>query len=59
MLAVLLGYVALCILSQSVATEPDVVAVHNTKQLRVSHGRFAVGLAGHSHRFDLSYAKAA
>ena len=37
------------------ATDPDVVAVHNTEQLAVSHGRFAVGLAGHSHRFDLSY----
>lgn len=37
------------------ATEPDVVAVHNAKQLGDAYGRFAVGLAGHTHRFDLRY----
>lgn len=34
---------------------PDVVAVHNRRQLAESLGNFAVGLAGHTHEPDLRY----
>lgn len=34
---------------------PDVVAVHNAKQMRDSYGLFDVGLAGHIHHPDLDY----
>ncbi len=34
---------------------PDVVAVHNPRQLDASLGRFEVGLAGHLHRPSVSY----
>ncbi len=36
-------------------TRPHVVAVHNARQLGTTHGTFDVGLAGHTHRFDLRY----
>lgn len=34
---------------------PQVVAVHNARQLADSHGRYDVGLAGHVHRPGLRY----
>ncbi|MFP5579056.1 MAG: metallophosphoesterase family protein [Acidimicrobiia bacterium] len=34
---------------------PDVVAVHSARQLADALGDVAVGLAGHTHRFDLRY----
>lgn len=43
------------VLSRVRATDPDVVAVHNPLQLEAAVGRFDVGLAGHTHRFDLTY----
>ena len=38
-----------------IALKPDVVAVHSTRQMQAALGDFAVGLAGHTHRFDLRY----
>ena len=35
--------------------EPHVVAVHNIRQLGDTPGTFDIGLAGHTHRFDLQY----
>ena len=35
--------------------DPHVVAVHNIRQLGATPGTFDVGLAGHTHRFDLRY----
>jgi predicted phosphodiesterase len=37
------------------ATRPDVVAVHNSRQLEGALGAFDVGIAGHTHRFDVEY----
>jgi predicted phosphodiesterase len=37
------------------ATDPQVVAVHNPLQLEQATGLFDVGLAGHTHRFALTY----
>jgi len=37
------------------ASRPDVVAVHNPRQLDDAIGELDVGIAGHSHRFDLRY----
>ena len=37
------------------ATRPDVVAVHNSRQLEGALGTFDVGIAGHTHRFDVEY----
>jgi predicted phosphodiesterase len=37
------------------ASNPDVLAVHSVRQMREALGEFAVGLAGHTHRFDLRY----
>lgn len=37
------------------SSRPDVVAVHNPRQLADSLGEFDVGIAGHTHRFDLRY----
>lgn len=34
---------------------PDVVAVHNRRQLADAHGRFAVGVAGHVHEPTVRY----
>src|SRR3546814_18432969 len=34
---------------------PDVVAVHSARQLTDALGDVAVGLAGHTHRFDLRH----
>lgn len=34
---------------------PDIVAVHSTRQLAAAVGSFDVGLAGHTHRFGLRY----
>lgn len=34
---------------------PDVVAVHNSRQLEEAIGSFDVGIAGHTHRFDIEY----
>lgn len=36
-------------------TDPDVVAVHNARQLADATGSFDVGLAGHTHRFEVRY----
>ena len=36
-------------------TRPDVVAVHNSRQLDAAIGTFDVGLAGHAHRFGVEY----
>jgi predicted phosphodiesterase len=43
------------VLRRARRTAPDVIAVHNPRQLADATGRFAVGLAGHTHRFDLTY----
>lgn len=37
------------------ALQPDLVAVHSARQMQQALGEFAVGLAGHTHRFDLRY----
>ncbi|HEX4901277.1 MAG TPA: metallophosphoesterase [Acidimicrobiales bacterium] len=37
------------------SARPDVVAVHNPRQLGESLGELDVGIAGHTHRFDLRY----
>jgi len=34
---------------------PDLVAVHDPRQLAAATGLFDVGIAGHTHRFDLRY----
>lgn len=39
----------------AVRTRPDVIAVHNSKQLDESLGTFDVGLAGHGHEARLAY----
>ncbi|HEU5085270.1 MAG TPA: metallophosphoesterase family protein [Acidimicrobiales bacterium] len=41
--------------SRVAISRPDVVAVHNKRQLRLALGDFAVGLAGHTHTPDLFY----
>lgn len=35
--------------------KPDVVAVHNARQMETALGMFDVGIAGHTHRFGLEY----
>ena len=39
----------------AVRTRPDIIAVHNSKQLEESLGTFDVGLAGHVHEPRLAY----
>jgi predicted phosphodiesterase len=46
---------ALDVLSRVRATDPHIVAVHNPRQLDAAIGRFDVGLAGHTHRFNVTY----
>jgi predicted phosphodiesterase len=36
-------------------TDPDVVAVHSARLLDAALGEFDVGVAGHVHRFDMTY----